>query len=577
MNPFKYMLAQSVSSSFDYVIARSTSSYLLTALFFSFGINILYLAAPIYMLQVYDRVIPSSSVVTLVMLTLVMLLAFLTLAALDVVRAYVLTRAGIRLDAVMGERVFAAIVDRLADQAARSQPLRDLDQFRQTITGPGIHALLDLPWAPVYLGLIFILHPGLGAFALGSAVLLLGLAYLNELAVHGPLSEANKAGVRSYGFSEMSFRNAEAIRAMGMLNGLLQRWRRDRNQMLERQKYASDRASAISGLIRFSRMAMQSLILGLGAYLVINRSITGGAMFAAMILLGRALQPIEQLVGSWRGLVAARDSYRKLQGLLDGYNPVRSDVKLPAAEGHVSVEAATYVPPGVSYPVLRNISFEVKAGEAIGIIGPSGAGKSTLARLLIGVIAPTQGFVRLDGSEVAKWPRAELGVCIGYLPQDVELFDDTVAANISRFQMRNDNAIIEAARLAGVHDIILRLPQGYDTKLGEGAAVLSGGVRQRIGLARAVFGGPSLVLLDEPSSNLDADGDAALLACLEELKKRGTTIFLVSHRPGTISVTDKLLVLKDGMVQVFGPRAEIMARLTARAPVPLRAVPTPSH
>ena len=577
MNPFKYMLAQSVSSSFDYVIARSTSSYLLTALFFSFGINILYLAAPIYMLQVYDRVIPSSSVVTLVMLTLVMLLAFLTLAALDVVRAYVLTRAGIRLDAVMGERVFAAIVDRLADQAARSQPLRDLDQFRQTITGPGIHALLDLPWAPVYLGLIFILHPGLGAFALGSAVLLLGLAYLNELAVHGPLSEANKAGVRSYGFSEMSFRNAEAIRAMGMLKGLLQRWRRDRNQMLERQKYASDRASAISGLIRFSRMAMQSLILGLGAYLVINRSITGGAMFAAMILLGRALQPIEQLVGSWRGLVAARDSYRKLQGLLDGYNPVRSDVKLPAAEGHVSVEAATYVPPGVSYPVLRNISFEVKAGEAIGIIGPSGAGKSTLARLLIGVIAPTQGFVRLDGSEVAKWPRAELGVCIGYLPQDVELFDDTVAANISRFQMRNDNAIIEAARLAGVHDIILRLPQGYDTKLGEGAAVLSGGVRQRIGLARAVFGGPSLVLLDEPSSNLDADGDAALLACLEELKKRGTTIFLVSHRPGTISVTDKLLVLKDGMVQVFGPRAEIMARLTARAPVPLRAVPTPSH
>ncbi len=575
MNPFKYMLAQSVSSSFDYVIARSTSSYLLTALFFSFGINILYLAAPIYMLQVYDRVIPSSSVVTLVMLTLVMLLAFLTLAALDVVRAYVLTRAGIRLDAVLGERVFAAIVDRSADQAARSQPLRDLDQFRQTITGPSIHALLDLPWAPVYLGLIFILHPGLGAFALGSAGLLLGLAYLNELAVHGPLSEANKAGVRSYGFSEMSFRNAEAIRAMGMLNGLLQRWRRDRNQMLERQKYASDRASAISGLIRFSRMAMQSLILGLGAYLVINRSITGGAMFAAMILLGRALQPIEQLVGSWRGLVAARDSYRKLQGLLDGYNPVRSDIKLPAAEGHVSVEAATYVPPGVSYPVLRNISFEVKAGEAIGIIGPSGAGKSTLARLLIGVIAPTQGFVRLDGSEVAKWPRDELGRCIGYLPQDVELFDDTVAANISRFQMRNDNAIIEAARLAGVHDIILRLPQGYDTRLGEGAAVLSGGVRQRIGLARAVFGGPSLVLLDEPSSNLDADGDAALLACLEELKKRGTTIFLVSHRLGTISVTDKLLVLKDGMVQVFGTRSEIMERLTGRSPVALRGVPTP--
>jgi ATP-binding cassette subfamily C protein len=577
MNPFKYMLAHSVSSPFEYVIARSTSSYLLTALFFSFGINILYLAAPIYMLQVYDRVIPSSSVVTLVMLTLVMLLAFLTLAALDVVRAYVLTRAGIRLDAVMGERVFAAIVDRSADQAARSQPLRDLDQFRQTITGQGIHGLLDLPWAPVYLGLIFILHPVLGAFALGSAGLLLGLAYLNEVLVHGSLSEANKAGIRSYGFSEMSFRNAEAIRAMGMLNGLLLRWRRDRNQMLERQKYASDRASAISGLIRFSRMAMQSLILGLGAYLVINRSITGGAMFAAMILLGRALQPIEQLVGSWRGLVAARDSYRKLEGLLDGYNPIRSDVTLPAAEGHVSVEAATYVPPGVAYPVLRNISFEVKAGEAIGIIGPSGAGKSTLARLLIGVIAPTQGFVRLDGSEVAKWPRGELGLCIGYLPQDIELFDDTVAANISRFQMRSDNAIIEAARLAGVHDIILRLPQGYDTKLGEGAAVLSGGVRQRIGLARAVFGGPSLVLLDEPSSNLDADGDAALSVCLERLKKRGTTIFLVSHRPGTISVTDKLLVLKDGMVQAFGPRSEIMARLTARAPVPLRAVPTPSH
>lgn len=535
---------------------------------FSLAINLLYLAGPLYMLQVYDRVISSASEVTLVMLTIALLLAFMALAGLDAVRARVLTRASIRLDQKIAARIMTAIIDRSSSfGGARSQLLRDFDTFRQFITGMGIHAIFDLPWAPIYIAVIFVLHPFLGAFALGCSILLVLMALLNEWIVKPPLTESGEAASRNYSFTEMSLRNTEVVRAMGMTEGLLRRWGRDRNRMLERQVAASDRAATMQSIIRFLRLAMQSLILGLGAYLVIERLATVGAMFAASILLGRALQPVEQIVGSWRNLVSARGAFLRVRELLAANPPRASGLMLPRPDGRLSVEGLTFVPPLSSKPILRGVSFAIDPGEVLGIIGPSGAGKSTLARHLVGVLIPSAGAVRLDGSDVSIWAKTSLGQYLGYLPQDIELFADTIAANISRFEEGEDQEVILAAQMAGVHEMILRLPQGYDTQVGEGGAVLSGGYRQRIGLARAVYGMPSLIVLDEPSSNLDADGDAALTDCIMQLKKRGTTVVIISHRPSTIGVVDKILVLRDGVAEMFGPRAEIMSRLTRAVPV----------
>jgi PrtD family type I secretion system ABC transporter len=535
---------------------------------FSLAINLLYLAGPLYMLQVYDRVISSASEVTLVMLTIALLIAFLALAGLDAVRARVLTRASIRLDQKIAARVMTAIIDRSANfGGARSQLLRDFDTFRQFITGMGIHAMFDLPWAPIYIAVIFVLHPALGAFALGCSILLVLMALLNEWIVKPPLTESSEAASRNYSFTEMSLRNTEVVRAMGMTEGLLRRWGRDRNRMLERQVAASDRAATMQSIIRFLRLSMQSLILGLGAYLVIERVATVGAMFAASILLGRALQPVEQIVGSWRNLVSARAAFLRVRELLAANPPRETGLSLPRPDGRLSVEALTFVPPLSNKPILRGVAFGIEPGEVLGVIGPSGAGKSTLARHIVGALTPSAGAVRLDGSDVSVWARTSLGRHLGYLPQDIELFADTIAANITRFQEGEDREAILAAQMAGVHDMIVRLPNGYDTQVGEGGAILSGGYRQRIGLARAVYGSPSLVVLDEPSSNLDADGDAALTDCIMQLKQRGTTVVIISHRPSTIGVVDKILLLKDGVAEMFGPRAEIMSRLTRAVPV----------
>jgi PrtD family type I secretion system ABC transporter len=552
-----------------WLLVRTCQGYFATAAIFSLAINLLYLAGPLYMLQVYDRVISSASEVTLVMLTIALLMAYLCLAGLDAVRARVLTRASIRLDQKIAARIMTAIIDRSATfGSARSQLLRDFDIFRQFITGMGIHAIFDLPWAPIYIAVIFVLHPLLGAFALACSILLLLMALLNEWIVKGPLTESGEAASRNYSFTEMSLRNTEVVRAMGMAEGLLKRWGHDRNKMLERQVAASDRAAIMQSIIRFLRISMQSLILGLGAYLVIERLATAGAMFAASILLGRALQPVEQIVGSWRNLVSARGAFLRVRELLTA-NPARqTGLVLPRPEGRVSVEALSFIPPLSSKPILRGISFAIEPGEVLGVIGPSGAGKSTLARQLVGVLAPSAGAVRLDGSDVSVWARNSLGQHVGYLPQDIELFADTIAANISRFQEGEDKETILAAQLAGVHEMILRLTFGYDTQVGESGAVLSGGYRQRIGLARAVFGSPNLIVLDEPSSNLDAEGDAALCDCIMQLKKRGTTVVIISHRPNTLGVVDKILFLRDGAAEMFGPRSEILARLTRPVPVP---------
>jgi ATP-binding cassette, subfamily C, type I secretion system permease/ATPase len=553
-------------------VSQGCRRYFATALIFSLAINLLYLAGPLYMLQVYDRVINSASHVTLLMLTLVLLVAYAALAGLDVLRARVLTRASIRLERMMAGRVLGATMDgAIRGLPPTSQTLRDFDTFRQFVTGAGIHAIFDLPWAPIYIFVIFMLHPWLGSFALISAIALIALAVLGQWRIQKPMGEASAAASRNYAFTDMSLRNAEVVQAMGMMPGLLQRWSRDRSTAIAQQVQASDRAATNSSIVRFLRLSVQSLILGLGAYLVIERLITAGAMFAAVILLGRALQPVDQMVGSWRNMLAARGAFQRVEKLLAA-NPTRDPtLALPRPTGRLSVEGLVYAPPHSKKPILRGITFRLEAGETLGIIGPSGAGKSTLARQIVGVLAPSAGAVRLDGADVSTWPHESLGGHIGYLPQDIELFADGVAANISRFRNQDDDQeVIEAAMLAGLHEAILRLPNGYDTYIGEGGAVLSGGIRQRIGLARAVYGRPAMVVLDEPSSNLDSDGDAALLSCINTLAIRKVTVILISHRPNTLGAADKILLLRDGSAELFGPRDEVISRITQAASKQLR-------
>jgi PrtD family type I secretion system ABC transporter len=556
---------QKKSSEFARLL-QSSGRYFGTAGAFSLAINLLYLAGPLYMLQVYDRAVPSTSQVTLVMLTLALMLAYLTMAGIDTARSRVLTRASVHLDRKIASRIMTAIVDRPGGSAgARSQLLRDFDSFRQFISGTGIHALFDLPWAPIYVAVIFMLHWVLGVFALGCCIALVLMALANEWLVRAPLSDANAAAARNYSFTEMSLRNVDAIRSMGMTLGLLTRWARDRDRTVAQQVVASDRAATVQSIVRFLRLTMQSVILGLGAYLVIERHVSAGTIFAASLLLGRALQPVEQVTGAWRSMVSVRGAMKRLSDLFAA-SPVREPgLSLPRPEGRLTVEGLSFALPGSSKPLLRGVSFDLAPGEVLGVIGPSGAGKSTLARHLVGVLAPSAGHVRLDSADVAKWRDGGLGQHLGYVPQDIELFPDTVATNISRFQQGDSEAVVGAAKMAGLHELILRLPQGYETQVGEGGAVLSGGYRQRLALARAIYGRPNLVVLDEPSSNLDSDGDAALASCLLELKKLGTTIVLISHRALTIGVADKLLLLKDGAVEAFGARADVMARLS-RAP-----------
>ena len=546
-------------------LLRSCRSYFSAAAGFSLAINLLYLAGPLYMLQVYDRVVSSGSELTLVMLTLALLLAYLALVGLDMVRARILTRANVALDQRIAPRILTILIESGGAGGARAQALRDFDTFRSFLTGPGIHAVFDMPWAPIYIAVIFMLHPWLGAFAVGCAAILVLMAFVNEWLVKPPLTDANAASQRNYAFSEMSLRNTEVIRAMAMTDGVRRLWRRDREQVLGRGMVASDRAATIQGAIRFLRLSMQSLILGLGAYLVIEHLTTAGSMFAANILLGRALQPVEQVVGSWRNLVSVRSAFGRIKALFAAVPPTDRSLKLARPRGQISVEHLSYVVPGTNRYLLRGVSFSLAPGEVLGIIGPSGAGKSTLARHLVGVLSPTTGAVRLDSADIDQWVRNSLGHHLGYLPQDIELFADTVAANISRFQLGMDDEVVRAAQAAGVHDLMLRLPQGYNTPVGEGGAVLSGGYRQRLALARAVFGDPRLVVLDEPSSNLDQDGDIALKNCINQLKQRGATVVLVSHRPSTIDVVDKILVLRDGTVDLFGSRLDVLGKLTQRA------------
>lgn len=548
-------------------VRRAGRSYLLAAGAFSLAINLLYLASPIYMLQVYNRVVNSGSQATLLLLTAILLVSFAALALLDLVRARILGRMSLRIERLLAPDLFAAGFERLPGHGGR-HALRDLDTLRQFVASGSVPALLDLPWVPIFLVAAFLLHPLIGLFAVVGCLLLVGTAITSEYVLSAPLREANEAGARSHSFAEMSFRNGEAVGAMGMLDGVARRWSRDRQRHLSKQAEAGGHATTVAALVKFLRLSLQSLILGLGAWLAIEHMASVGAMFAATFLLGRALQPIEQLVGGWRGTVAARTAYLHIADILASLPDKEKLLSLPRPKGRVAVDAVHYGLPHNGKFILRNVSFTLEPGEALGVVGPSGAGKSTLLRLLVGVIRPTAGTVRLDGSDLQTWSRAEFGRYVGYLPQDIELFADTVAANISRFAEDADAEIVQAAELAGVHDLILRLPQGYNTQVGEGGMALSGGLRQRIGLARAVFGRPSLLVLDEPSSNLDAEGDVALGRCITAMKQAGCTIVIVSHRPASLVGVDRLLLLRDGMVETLGPRDAVAGKLLpARTPI----------
>ena len=527
---------------------------------FSFAINLLVLTAPLYMLQIYDRVLASRSAESLFFLTIVALFAIFLLGALDAVRAQIMTRVGARFDHQLAEQSFA----RVMRDGANVQPLRDLEMVRSFMTGPGTLALFDAPWTPLYIGFIYLMHPMLGNLALIGALALFALAIANDRATREPEGAGAAAARGANRFVETASRNREVIGAMGMLPALARRWRVRRDAGIGYQAQAGDRRALIAGAAKFFRLALQVGMLGLGAWLAIRQIITPGVMIAASIVMGRALAPVEQSIQGWRGFLQARGAYRRLEEVLGAASDPSPPTPLPAPKGRLDFENVFVRAPGRMQPVLRNISFTLQPGEALGVTGPSGAGKSSLARAIAGVWPPAAGTVRLDGAELANWDRAALGRHFGYLPQDIELFDGAVAQNIARFAEDDPRLAVEAAQFASAHDFILSLAEGYDAQIGPSGENLSGGQRQRIALARAVYGRPSLVVLDEPSSNLDPEGEGGLRETLARLRAAGATVVLISHHPSLFLSMDKLLVLKDGQIAEFGPRDAVMQKITRR-------------
>jgi PrtD family type I secretion system ABC transporter len=425
--------------------------------------------------------------------------------------------------------------------------------------------LLDAPWAPIFIIALFVLHPVLGLVGLGGGVVLFGLALMNEILTKHPLKRANLAASKTHQRAEAALRNAEVIRAMGMGQGVLRLWRHDSAGTQEAQRTAGTRGGVILAVSKFARLLVQTVILGAGAWLVIRQEASAGAMFASSFLLGRALSPVENAIGTWKSLVAARLAHRRLDELVSALPDEEKGMELPRPLGELAVERLVFVPPGGDEPTLRGIGFDLAPGEVLGVIGPSAAGKSTLARLIAGTWTPTAGKVRLDGADISVWHDSGGSEHIGYLPQDIELFAGTVRDNIARLGDANPTAVIEAAKLVGLHELIMRLPRGYNSEIGEAGLRLSGGQRQRIGLARAVFGRPRLVVLDEPNASLDHEGEEALHQAIVRLKEMGTTVVMIAHRPSVLGLADKLLVLRNGSVDAYGSRAEVIAKLNAPA------------
>lgn len=540
---------------------------------FSGVVNGLQLTVSLYMMQVFDRVLATRNLNTLLYLTLIAIAAVGLLAVLEAARSRIMQRVGAWVEEKVAPEGFArAVESQLRGRAYKMEALRDLGVCRGFIGSPGALALYDVPWVPVYLVVIFLLHPVLGTVALVGAALLLGLTIFNEFATSKLLREANTASMATQRRAESIVRNAEVIDSMGMLPAVMARWRMGVVEMTEPMNRAMDRAAPLLAVTKFFRLAVQIAILGIGAYLVLGQELTSGASIAASIIMGRALAPVEQMIGGWKQLVQARQSWKRLQAFLVMPRLRPPGLPLPAPTGRLSVERVTYGFPGTNIAVVKGVAFALEAGESLAVIGPSAAGKTTLIRLLTGTLQPASGAVRLDGADVYTWQREDFGRHVGYLPQDVELFDGTIFDNIARLAEASPEAVYDAAKLAGAHEMILRLPKGYETEIGEGGQHLSGGQRQQIGLARAMFGNPKFIVLDEPNSNLDGDSEAALLRALHELRRRAVTVVLVSHRPVLVQGVEKVLLMRDGAVEMFGPRAEVLKKIMKPAqPTPIPA------
>ena len=540
------------------LVARFRPFFVYAGLF-SLAINVLLLGPTLYMLQVFDRVITSRSQETLLALTVAAVAALGLMALLDMLRARLLAAAGIALDRMLGPRVLEGLLSRLSGTEF-ANGLRDVNTLRGFLVGSGVLAIFDAPWLPFFLLIIFLFHPVLGVIAVIGAISMWLLAFLNERFARRPLERVQAEGRRASRFIDTSARNAEVIGALGMLPAVTRRWARFNDAVLREQVRASAIGGRFSGGTKFARQLIQTAMMAAGAYLVVEQHVSSGIMIAGTILLGRALAPVEMLVASWKSLVEARGAWKRLDELLTKNPPAMPATDLPAPAGKLDVERVVFTLK--DRPIVRGASFSLAPAESLGIIGPSASGKSTLARLLVGVWKPGSGVVRLDGADVASWPREKLGPHLGYLPQDVELFTGTVAENIARLGEPDPAEVVRAAQRAHVHELILRLPKGYDSEIGENGQALSPGQRQRIALARALHGNPRFVVLDEPNANLDHDGEQALLRTLHGLKKEGITLVIIAHRPSLLGSVDKMLVLRDGMIEAFGPRSEIMSRVT---------------
>ncbi len=573
---FQTLLADSPGAAPLRDAIRACRWHLLFAAGFSALVNVLYLAPTLYMMQIYDRVVPTGGLLTLAFVTAVVVFALATLAALDHIRARLLIRASLRIDRLLAGPVMERLVASPLGGVRVRQAMREFDHARAVIGGAGALALCDAPWTPIYLLFCFILHPALGALTLAGVLILLGLAVLNERATRPRLQDAARAAAGAYAAQEAIAGQADVVRALGMRRALVARQLEERGAAIGAQAGAQLSGGRYSGAIRFMRLLLQSLALGLGGWLAVEGQITAGAIIAASVLLSRAVHPIEQLVGSWAGIVQARSSLKVLTDLFAQTSALeQSRTELPAPTGRLDVEAVTVRAPDSEALLLKRVGFSLQPGQSLGVIGPSGAGKTTLARLLAGAATPAAGAVRLDGADYAVWDPERLARHIGYLPQDSALFAGTVRDNISRFAAalgedpaRVDAAAVAAAQAAGVHELILRLPHGYDTRLGPGGQGLSAGQAQRIALARALYGDPSLLVLDEPNSHLDQEGEAALMRAVRQAGERGATVVMIAHRAGVLSTMDQLLVLKDGAVAALGPHDEVAAALQPRGKRP---------
>lgn len=546
----------------DAALLRYRNLFWVIALF-SGVINLLTVVPALYMMQVFDRVMASRNETTLLLLTVLALGLFLLSALVEWVRGQVMIKMSVGIDLDLGERLFGVAFQKSLKEhnANPAQVLSDLNALRQFLTGSALIALLDLPWMPIFLIVTGMLHPWLGLFTLLGALILFALALWNEQATRKGMDEANQISVNSAKYVNSTLQNAEVIQAMGMLRNLQQRWSAMQHRLIGAQTTASDKAAKISTITRLVRTAWQSLAMGLAMLLILDGQISGGVMMAAGFLISKAMLPAEQAIGSWRQLDGAKASYRRLCQLLEEFPRQAERMSLPTPTGAIRIERLMVTPPGSKRPAVNGIDLALNKAEVLAVIGPSASGKSTLARAMVGVWPASHGSVRLDGAEINQWDSEALGPHLGYLPQDIELFDGTVAENIARFGEVDSDQVIEAATLAGIHQMVLRFPQGYDTQLGPGGLGLSGGQKQRIGLARALYGKPALIVLDEPNSNLDDAGESALVAAIDALRKHGSTVVLVTHRPSVLAVVDKLLVLQEGTQKMFGPRDQVLKAL----------------